>query len=171
MNRIPSFLIIAAVCLLNFSCEKNKASSEQKEKPVYIPPPPVNDRPNLTVMLTDGQSANLRYQEQKMLLILFQPECDDCQREVTQIRENIRAFDGYQLFFVSSHPTDVLKKFANEYKLADRPNIHFAQASVESVIASFGQIVAPSLFIYDSSGKLVKMFKGETDINLIKQSL
>jgi peroxiredoxin len=171
MNRIQFVFIIAAISLIHFNCEKKATSAEHNEKPRSVPAPPKNDRPNLPVALVDGQLANLKYQEQKMLLVLFQPECDDCQREITQIRANIEAFGDYQLFFVSSHPVNVLKKFANDYKLADVPNAHFGQVAVESVIANFGQIVAPSLFIYDSNGKLIKSFKGETDINLIKQSL
>lgn len=170
MNKF-AFIIIGALCVFNSGCQKKTTDSEQSTQQPQAPPPPKNDRPNLTVALVDGQSANLKYQEQKMLLVLFQPECDDCQREVMQIRENLQSFDGYQLFFVSSHPTEELRKFSVNYKLADQPNVHFGQVSVEAVIASFGQIKAPSVFIYDGNGKLVKDFRGETDINLIKQSL
>jgi len=171
MNKLRCIFLITIFSALHFGCEKKTAESQEKDSTTSTPAVPKNDRPNLTILLVDGQSANLRYQEQKMLLVLFQPECDDCQREVTQIRKNIEAFKGYQMFFVSSHPPEVLKKFAVDYKLADQPNVYFGQASVQAVIASFGQIVAPSLFIYDANGKLVQAFKGETDINLIKQSL
>jgi peroxiredoxin len=172
VNQGLTCLVFVFVCFIAVRCENKAAKNdEQKSSPTTIPTVSKNERPNIKIRLTDGSIASLRDVENKMMVVLFQPECDDCQREVTQIREHLDAFQGYKLFFISSHEVSVIQKFAVDYKLSNAPNVAFGQTSVEAVIANFGQIPAPSVYIYDDQGKLIKKFNGEADVNLITGSL
>jgi peroxiredoxin len=164
--------VLVLVCVLAMSCENKAAKNdEQKASPAAVPIVSKNERPDLKVKLTDGTVASLKEVENKMIVVLFQPECDDCQREVTQIREHLDAFQGYKLFFISSHELSVIQKFAVDYKLSNVPNVAFGQTSVEAVIGNFGQIPAPSVYIYNEQSKMVKKFNGETEISSIISSL
>lgn len=143
-------------------------------------PPPVTqtapavrhtDLPNMQLAKTDGSSETAKNIEGKAMLVLFQPDCDHCQREAVQIREHLEAFQGYTLYFISDAPPAQLAQFAQEYKLINQPNIHFAQTSVESILQHFGPIDTPSVFIYSDKGMLKKSFIGETPIEQILQHI
>lgn len=102
---------------------------------------------------------------------MFQPDCDDCQREAIQIRKNLASFKGYSLFFISSAPIHQIASFSNNYKLNNIENLTFAHTTVQEVINTLGPISAPSVYIYSQDGKLKKSFNGEVDIKEITTSL
>ena len=122
------------------------------------------------ITLVDSTRISARDLTGKNVIVMFQPDCDHCQREAKQIQENIDAFKAYQVYFVSSATGEELKKFASEYKLDNFSHIHFGSTTVEEIISSLGQIDAPSVYIYDN-GKLRQKFNGETDIAEITKHL
>src|SRR5438046_10742212 len=61
------------------------------------------DLPNISLTTLTGQ----RFQGgdligKNVILILFQPDCDHCQREAREIKEHIQSFRRYQLYFVTN---------------------------------------------------------------------
>ena len=129
-----------------------------------------NDFPLMTVTTLDGAQLNINQLTGKIVLILFQTDCDHCQREATAIQQNISAFQPYSLYFITTTPPTEIEAFANEYKLAGYSNVHFCRTSNQSILESFGPIDAPSLYIY-TDRKLVKSFNGETNIDAILKYL
>ncbi|HEX6227568.1 MAG TPA: redoxin domain-containing protein [Chryseolinea sp.] len=129
-----------------------------------------NDLPNMTVTSLDETHINLRTLKDKTILILFQPDCDHCQREAKEIRENLDAFKNYSLYFISADQFDPVKKFGEDYDLITQPNVHFALTTVDNVLKNFGAIPAPSVYIY-ADQKLVKKFNGEVSIGRILQAI
>lgn len=157
--KIKFFLFIIITLLL--ACER------REKKPVVV----VNDLPAMIITKIDGSTLPLKSVSGKAVLVMFQPDCDHCQREATQIRSNIDSFKEYQLYFVTSAPLAEVEKFSKEYQFSALPNAHFGITSVEEIIKTLGPIDAPSVYIYDERGKLKKSFLGETDIKLILPSL
>ena len=126
-----------------------------------------NDLPQMVVTKPDGSQLNTKELTGKIVLILFQTDCDHCQREAAAIQENISAFKPYSVYFITTSSHQQIETFAKEYKLADYPNVHFCQTTSQSVLDNFGHIDAPSLYIFASDRTLVKSFNGETPINEI----
>jgi cytochrome oxidase Cu insertion factor (SCO1/SenC/PrrC family) len=126
-----------------------------------------NDLPQMVVTKSDGSQLNMRELTGKTVLILFQTDCDHCQREAAAIQENITAFKDYSLYFITTTSHKEIETFASEYKLAGHPNVYFCQTTSQSVLDNFGPIDAPSLYIFSPDQKLVKAFNGETQINEI----
>jgi peroxiredoxin len=151
------------------ACEKKPSPSEAVQTPA--PPTEEDDLPAMQALLTTGALFDFKEADRPMLIILFQPGCDDCQIEAKEISERIDAFSAYKLYFMSSHPIDELKKFALDYGFADKRNVVFGQVSVDAVIQNFGQVHTPSVFIYDAHGKITKTFNGKTDVDLIISAL
>lgn len=147
---------------------KNNNSGSTSTRPA---PEVQNDLPVLNISTLEGSNISLKNQNGKVVLVMFQPDCDDCQREATQIRENIEAFDDYNLYFVSTAPVQEIKNFRNDYKLDNYENVVFGQTTLQNVLNTIGPIHAPSVFVYSAEGKLVKHFNGEVDINEIKAVL
>ena len=130
-----------------------------------------NDLPQMIATNLDGSQVNMKELKGKAVLILFQTDCDHCQREATAIHENISGFKAYSLYFITTVSLKEIETFANEYRLANNPNVHFCQATNQSILDNFGPIDAPSLYIYSQDQKLVKAFNGETQISEILKYL
>ena len=130
-----------------------------------------NDLPTMTITKTDASVLNVKSVTGKTILILFQPDCDHCQREAAQIKNHQESFKDYTLYFISSDALDRIGSFAKQYELAGFDNIHFGRTETQTILDNFGPIDAPSLYIYNEDGQLVKKFNGETEITLILNSL
>jgi peroxiredoxin len=127
--------------------------------------------PDLIITFEDGQIQSARSLKGKMLLILFQPDCDHCQREAVDFRNNMEHFKNIPIYFVSAAPIDEVKKFAEEYKLSQFSNIKWGTTTVSNILSSFGAIDAPSVYLYDEQSKLVHNFNGEVAVEVIVRSL
>ncbi len=123
--------------------------------------------PDMLLVRTDGTQRNAQDLEGKVALMLFQPDCDHCQREAVQIREHLKAFKNYTIYFVTSVPLTEIEQFASEYGLKDKKNVFFAYTDLQNILNIFGAVPTPSLYIYSSQKRLVKTFNGETPIESI----
>lgn len=158
--------LLTFIVLTLAGCQSGEKKTEtQKTVPLQ------NDLPALQLITTTGQPIFAKTLRGKTILVLFQPDCDHCQREAIQIQENLEAFKSYQLYFVSDVTDQELIAFAHTYKLDDQPNIHFSTTTADQIISNFGPLDTPSLFIYSNEGKLVNKFIGETDISKIVPAL
>jgi peroxiredoxin len=170
-NKFKTFAIILLVAVffnINSACQQTAPS----ERVINVPQQTtVNNLPNMNITTLEGKHMTLKDHKGKAVLILFQPECEDCQREAVQIRNNLDAFNAYTLYFISSAPLPQISEFRSSFNLQSFENIIFAQTTVQNVINTLGPIPAPSVYIYSNEGKLVKYFNGEVEIELIKNAL
>jgi len=125
----------------------------------------------MVVTKTDGSQLDIRGLKGKTVLILFQTDCDHCQREAAAIQENISAFKDYSIYFITTTSPQEIETFASEYGLAGHPNVHLCQTTSKNILDNFGPIDAPSLYIFSADQKLVKAFNGETKIDAILRHL
>ncbi|MHA6246786.1 peroxiredoxin family protein [Pontibacter sp. CAU 1760] len=163
-------LALLALALIVFLDVRKTSSSAEEEVAVESPTqtqPTSNDLPMLPMLLQDGSRVIAKNLKGKTVLVLYQPDCDHCQREATQIQENLEAFEGYKVYFVSDAGFAQQRQFAETYKLADLKNVHFATTTINDILEQVGPIEAPSLFVYSEEGRLVKSFIGETPIEQI----
>lgn len=130
-----------------------------------------NDLPALLITTTQGNQIFTKNLSGKIILVLFQPDCDHCQREAKQIHDKLSAFREYEMYFISTASSDELDKFSVAYKFNEASSVHFASTSFDNIISSFGSIDAPSVFVYSADGKLIKHFNGEVEISRILEVL
>jgi peroxiredoxin len=159
-----SFLYCVLIIVVISACNSVREKPVEENSAIVVE---MNDRPYLMLNLTNGNKVNVHELEEKSVIVLFQPDCDHCQHEAEDIEKNIRAFEGYQIFFVSSHPMEIIEKFAVDYKLSAHPSVHFAQASVDDILKKFGPVQTPSIYVYTKGGTLKKSFNGQTDVQSI----
>lgn len=163
-------LVLGGAYLYYEASQSEKASVQQRN---VIPPMPAmakkeipSELPMLPITKLDGSKLTTKQLKGKTVLVLFQPDCDHCQREAEAIQKHLSAFDGYTLYFVSDAALPQLNQFAQDYKLSGN-NIHFASASIYDIIKVMGPLETPSLFVYSEEGRLVKSFIGETPIEKV----
>lgn len=135
-----------------------------KDKPAQVA---YQRLPDMLLVRTDGTQRNAQDLEGKVALVLFQPDCDHCQREAVQIREHLEAFKDHTIYFVTSVPLAEIEQFASEYGLKDKENVFFAYTDLQNILTIFGAVPTPSLYLYSSQKRLVKTFNGETPIESI----
>lgn len=161
------------------------ASCDQKQKPeestvtrvdpavkeTASPAKPASEIPNLNITFSDGSVESAKNLKGKFLLVLFQPDCDHCQREAQDFKANMEHFRNIPLYFVSAAPMDEVLKFADDYQLSQFSNIRWGTTTVPNILDAFGPIDAPSAFLYDEDGVLVQNFNGEVAVEVIVRSL
>jgi peroxiredoxin len=127
--------------------------------------------PRINIITVGGDSVNISTLKGPLILILFTPDCDHCQREAADISNNSKVFEGYTLYFVAAQTEDILQEFALKYNLSDKSNVVFAQGPIVPVIKTWKPTSMPTILIYNEDGLLVKRFDGETKVEEIKEFL
>ena len=155
------------IFILLFGCTKASRENLANDQ---SPAQSQNDLPIMKVTKTDGSRIDVNTLKGNTVLILFQADCDHCQREAKEIREHMSSFKNYSVYFISADPMTAVEKFGNDYNLLSQPNVHFGSTTVESVLNSFGPIPTPSVYIYLDQ-RLVKKFNGEVQIEKILQAI
>jgi thiol-disulfide isomerase/thioredoxin len=130
----------------------------------------VNDLPMLNVTKTNGERLSLRDVPAKSIFIYFNPDCDHCQREATQISQNKQTFKDYTVYFISIDAMENIIKFAKDYNLQG-DNFQFAWADFNDVYKYVGPLPeVPAIFIYNNK-KLVKRLAGEVKLEELAKYL
>ncbi len=165
MKRTLIFLTIAvatiAITRYLFMTPVEQKQTESVEVPVKIL---VNQLPDIKLVGIDGSVQYARELTGKNVLVLFNTDCDHCQREAKEIRNQIKAFESYSVWFVASDSFENLRDFAKTYDLINQLNVRFARTEVMEVINNFGAISTPSVYIYSDDRQLKKSINGETPI-------
>lgn len=157
---IRKLLILLPLIFILSQCNK-------PEKKIPVAKNEINELPYLVFSNLDGTAASTRDLPGASILILFNTDCDHCQREATSIREKLSSFKGYTLQFIASDPVEIIQKFARDYQLDNQPNVMFGRAEGVDVYTNFGSIPTPSIYIYSKEKRFVKSFLGETPVDEI----
>ena len=160
-------LFVAGCMFSAVACSSREKQPDQQKLTAEAQ---VNDLPDMMLTMDDGSNLQVKTLKGNTILILFQPDCDHCQREAEVIKDFLKEFEKYTLYFISAADMKEIRAFASTYGLADKGNIRFGATDVATVIRSFGSIPAPSVFIYNG-GKQKAAFKGETEIGQIISAL
>ena len=146
------------------------ACSSKKEETAEISMNQVNEYPNIILTFENGGTLPARELKGNNVFVLFQPDCDHCQEEAIQFEQRLKEFNEYTLYFISSSPMENIMTFARNFNLDAKEKVKFAWTSTEGVLNHYGSIQTPSVYIY-SSGKLKKVFNGQTEIENILAAL
>jgi thioredoxin-related protein len=104
------------------------------------------------------------------IIMMFSPDCEHCQEETKELTAKIKLFKKAQIIMASPLEFSYLKKFYDEYKIADYPNITMGR-DPGYFLGTFYKVRSfPAIFVYDKKGKLVNHFTGSTPVEQIAAS-
>ncbi|MDV3307250.1 MAG: peroxiredoxin family protein [Cyclobacteriaceae bacterium] len=166
MKLLTCFLVVVSVLMLQCSKPADEGPSLAPEDATSV-----NELPEMNLVTMDQQVIRARELAGKNILVFFRPECDHCQREAEAISDNLDAFAEYQIFFVGTDGHEASQKFARDYSLDGKNNVHFVQTTVNEILDRLGPISTPSLYIYSEERRLVRHLDGEVPIEAILRSL
>ncbi len=158
MIRKTLFLLLSIIAFTQCSKPEKKVEEIKKE---------VNELPHLAFKNLNGPLATTRDLPPASVLILFNTDCDHCQREAKSIQENLESFKEYTLLFISSDSEQNIQQFSKDYKLENLPNVRFGKAEGQDVYMNFGSIPTPSIYVYSKERRFIKSFMGETPVEQI----
>ena len=135
--------------------------------------PPAQTFPKFLLYDLEGKpftDKNLPPAERGRIVIFFDPYCDHCQKQATFFRENAAALKGIQSLWVSTETADAIKKFQETY-LKGVPSIYVLRDKDFKFDSFFGYSVAPTIYVYDRSGKLKAIHKEEVPLTTLLREL
>jgi len=101
------------------------------------------------------------------LFLSFNPDCELCREEMKQIQLHQDAFSFYQIVFFSNTPDIEMNSFINEIHFLFRSNMFFLIDEDEILTKKMEVKTAPSSYIYNSQGQLIKRFDGPVKIETL----
>lgn len=105
------------------------------------------------------------------LIFVFSPDCDHCQEQTKALTKNINWFKKAQIIMASPLSYELIKKFYEDYRIADYPNIIMGR-DPSYFLGTFYKIRSfPALFLYDKKGNFVKAFDGSVPLSQIAAHL
>lgn len=135
--------------------------------------PPAQQFPRFLLYTLDGKpftDQDLPPVQRGRIVIFFDPYCDHCQKQATFMRENADALKDFQQIWVSTETADAIKKFQETY-LKGLPNVFVLRDKDFKFDGFFGYSVAPTIYVYDRTGKLRAVYREEVPLNRLIQGL
>jgi thioredoxin-related protein len=105
------------------------------------------------------------------IIMMFSPDCEHCQAETKELTAHMDLFKKVQIVMASPLDYDYIKKFYEEYKLADHKNIVMGRDPSYFLGTFFKVRSFPSVFVYDKKGNFVTSFVGSTPVEEIAAAL
>ena len=131
-----------------------------------VPPFTITKVPDSTKFV----KANL-LPKKPVLIMIFSPDCEHCIHEVKEILSHMELFKNVQIVMVAHLDFKNLKKFYNEYKLANYPNITLGRDYSYFFGTFYSLKFLPGMFLYNKKGKFVQSFDGSVPVKRIAAAL
>jgi hypothetical protein len=106
-----------------------------------------------------------------VLIVRFHPECEHCQYEITELLNSDIPSSGINIILVSSAPRDSIRKFLDQFNLADYPSVIPLVDTSYFFGDVFGSDYVPSNYLYNKEHNLVKAIPGEVKTETILKYL
>jgi hypothetical protein len=105
------------------------------------------------------------------VIVLFNPDCEHCQYEATQMRQHQTDFVRAGVYWLTTESAGRARAFARQFGLDSLPTMHVGTLTRDESYRLFGATGVPHLFIYGSDGQLRKEYKGEVKIEAVLRYL
>jgi len=109
-------------------------------------------------------------QNKKLLIVYFNPLCDLCLEETTEILNNINYFQNVEILMISPNSLEQVKQFSNLYKLAQFPQITVLHDAKDDFYRQFDAIGYPSLYLFDEKLEMIAKFEAQVEFEVIKNA-
>lgn len=123
-----------------------------------------------TVPDSNIYSSALLQKNKPVVIILFNPDCEHCQRETKELLAWRNEIKELQIVMVSAAPYHKVKTFYEDYNIAVLPNIKMGCDIEYKLVLTFKATSYPAVYVYDAKGILSKAFVGGASVPAIIQA-
>ncbi len=104
-----------------------------------------------------------------LFVMMFNPTCDHCQEQVFIFEKNIHLFDKSKVLLICGPELhSYLEFFNNVTKYSRYPSLNVGVDSSNFIQKVYMYEALPQINVYDKDRKLIKVFQGETPIDMLK---
>ncbi|GHT21761.1 hypothetical protein AGMMS4957_10990 [Bacteroidia bacterium] len=101
----------------------------------------------------------------KPVIVMFMhPECDFCQEEIKQLKENPEQLEDVYILLITSASIKHAQQFYEDNKLSQLTNLQFLSDENMKLSDYFDANAIPSIFVYNDKWKLVYKCVGEIKV-------
>jgi thiol-disulfide isomerase/thioredoxin len=165
---IKTGLTILVILLLVFLAWKLENTRSRKisidNRLKSLPPCRFFDLNNIPVLLNE-------IADKKTLLIVFNPDCEHCVFEIRQISNHLEDLPDTEIIMITTVQNNITREFMVKEGLDSIPRIKILRCEPVVFKEVFGTMPFPTVFIYGRNKKLLRILKGEVNIELITNSL
>ena len=159
------FLLLSALAAFYTSNAQQDTTALYLQFP-DVPPFTIQTAPDSTTFV----KADLK-KRKPTLIILFSPDCEHCKQETALLKTDIALLKNVQIVMVSFLNFDLIKKFYENFNLADYPSISVGHDSKFFLGTFYKLHTYPSMFLYNKKGKFVQHFEGNVEVKKIAEAL
>ncbi len=110
-------------------------------------------------------------EKKKIMLVLFNPQCEHCQQEAENLAKNLDKFKKIHIVMATTAPLFEMKGFAKKYQLDGKDNIVFAQDTNYFLLSFFNLHNLPFHAFYGKKRELISVAEGSMTIEKIVAEL
>ncbi len=130
-----------------------------------------NKFPNFSLMSITGKEVTNKQLPNKYkytCILIFSPDCSHCEHQASELNKYADKFKNTLFIWDSYRDMDAIKKFAEKYNLAGKPNVIIGRDAEFTLPSFFRPRMTPFVAVYDN-GLLIKVYDQGADIfELIK---
>ncbi|UAY50895.1 TlpA family protein disulfide reductase [Ferruginibacter albus] len=119
---------------------------------------------------TEFSKADIK-KNKDVIMIMFSPDCEHCQRETDSILAHFDAFKNVQIVMASPLDYVHIKNFYQKFHLADYPNITIGKDNVWALGTFYNVRNFPTIAVYDKHGQFVQIFEGSIPVQKVIAAL
>jgi peroxiredoxin len=109
--------------------------------------------------------------KKKVMLVLFNPQCEHCQHEAETLTNNLDKFKKIHIVMATTAPIHEMVEFAHKYKLAEQTNIVFAQDTHYFLLSFYNLRNLPFHAFYGKNKELITVAEGSMTLEKIMTAL
>ena len=162
MKKITLFISVIIYAIAFNSCKTIQNSDSEISKTI----------PYFTFATLDGKPfvKDSFDAVRTKFIFYFNSECDHCQKQGKWLSEEIEVFKELEMIFISYEELNAIKNYRDKYNF-HQENITFLEDTRLTFSNLFGAETFPSILIYSKKGELIKVFRGETKVSEILESI
>jgi len=174
MRKIILLVAVISCCVVTAHAqEKNKPASVPDSALAYKKYPAL---PAFNLRLMDSVTIFNTYnipEGKPVALFFFDPECSHCQAVTKELLKGMDSIHDIQFYMITPvHSATALRKFYEDYHLADYKNIILAGRDYEFFFGTFfGVKYVPDLALYDAHKKLIHLFEGAITVKELHKAI
>lgn len=129
--------------------------------------------PQIDLYAIDGEKFSLRNLKplKNTAILFFSPDCEFCQKEINDILANASSLTGIIWIFVTLSSREDLEEFLRVCPIGSIPNARICIEECPQLFTELDVTAPPSLFIYNTDGKLEHHKYGAVSIKTILEWL
>ena len=175
MIKIIQFLLLFFLCL---SVNAQKVATPDSAIAAVSTPIPtyerINEVPPFNIVLVSDSTRFVKDalpKNKKTLIIVFSPSCEHCKHATEAMLADYKKFKDVNIVMATVTKYDATKKFYDEYKLQNYPNIKVG-VDADYFLGKFYEVrTYPAIFLYDKKGFFKKFFNGTYSMKDIGKAL